>query len=86
MRTDITLGMEAMDKITKLRGIIIGYCSYLFGCDQYGLTPAIGADGKVGETCWFDEGRLEIIGRGVLPEEVTGSKAGGPNRDAPRSY
>lgn len=86
MRTDITLGMEAMDKITKFRGIITGHCNYLYGCTQYGITPAIGTDGKIAETYWFDEGRIEIISRGILPEEVAGSKAGGPNRDAPRSY
>jgi hypothetical protein len=79
----IKLGQKAKDKITGFEGIITGKIQYLFGCDQYGLAPEA-KDGKINDTQWFDEGRIEITGQGVLPEEVTVEKPGGLNRDCPR--
>ncbi len=79
----IKLGQKAKDKITGFEGIITGHVEYLYGCDQYGLTPEV-KDGKLGETNYFDKGRIEIIGRGVLPEEVQVEKNGGINRDCPK--
>lgn len=78
------LGMKARDKVTGFEGIITGRIEYLFGCNQYGLTPKIRDDGKPEDTHFFDEGRVEILGPGVSPEEVQVEKAGGINRDAPR--
>ena len=77
------LGKEAKDKITGFEGIIIGKINYLFGCAQYGIAPK-SKDGKVKDTNWFDEGRVEIIGNGIAPEEVKVEKNGGVNRDCPR--
>lgn len=77
------LGKKAKDKITGFKGIVIGKINYLFGCDQYGIAPEA-KDGKTNGTCWFDEGRIEIIGKGVSIEEVRGKKPGGLNRDVPR--
>ena len=79
----INLGKKAKDKVTGFEGIIIGKIHYLYGCDQYGLSPEA-KEGKINDTQWFDEKRIEIIGRGVLPEEVTAEKPGGMNRDCPR--
>lgn len=79
----IQLGKKAKDKITGFEGIIIGRAQYLYGCDQYGLAPEA-KDGKVLETNWFDEGRVEITGDGVSAKEVQVEKPGGPNRDFPR--
>ena len=80
----IKLGQEAKDKITGFKGILIGKIEYLTGCDQYGITPKSKGGQKSTGTEWFDEGRIEVIGTGVLPEEVKTKKNGGPNRDAPR--
>lgn len=77
------LGKMARDKITDFEGIIVGKANYLFGCAQYGLTPKC-KDGKSGETEWYDEGRIEIIGEGINKNEVMVEKNGGPNRDCPR--
>ena len=79
----IKLGQKAKDKITGFEGIIVARVEYLFGCDQYGVSPEA-KDGKVNDTLYFDEGRMEIIGSGVLPEEVRVEKKGGINRDCPR--
>jgi regulator of extracellular matrix RemA (YlzA/DUF370 family) len=79
----ITLGQKAKDKVTGFEGIIVAKVQYLYGCDQYGLTPPA-KDGKVGDTQYFDEGRVEVTGRGILPKEVQTEKPGGVNRDCPR--
>jgi hypothetical protein len=77
------LGKEAKDKVTGFEGIIIGKITYLYGCNQYGISPKA-KDGKVLDTNWFDEGRIEIIGNGIKPEEVRVEKNGGDNRDCPK--
>lgn len=80
----ITLGKEAKDKITGFQGIITAKVEYLFGCNQYGLTPKVKEDGTTKDTQYFDEGRIEVIGNGILPEEVQVDKKGGINRDMPK--
>lgn len=79
----IDLGQKAKDKITGFEGILIAKVTYLYGCDQYGIAPEV-RDGKIGDTTYFDEGRIEVIGQGVAPEEVQVEKPGGVNRDCPR--
>jgi len=81
----IELGQKARDKITGFTGILTGRAQYLYGCDQYTLVPPVEkADGKIEPGQWFDEGRIEIIGPGVLAADVQVEKPGGPNRNAPR--
>lgn len=80
----IELGQKAKDKITGFEGIITGRASYLYGCDQYVLAPPADKDGKIADSHWFDEGRIEITGPGVAAADVQVEKPGGPNRDAPR--
>lgn len=78
------LGKEVRDKITGFTGICTGHAEYLYGCDQYNIVPtAKPGEGKLGDTLWFDEGRLEVVGPGVTAEEVRGQKPGGPNHEAP---
>lgn len=79
----LELGVEAQDKITGFQGIITAKIEYLTGCDQYCLTPKT-KDGEVKENNYFDAGRLEVTGNGILPETVQTDKKGGPNRDCPR--
>lgn len=79
----IKLGQKAKDKVTGFEGILTGMARYLYGCDQYCIVPPV-IDGKIGDSQWFDEGRIEVIGKGILPEEVRVDKPGGPNRDRPR--
>lgn len=79
----IELGVEAKDKITGFKGIITGRCQYLFGCDQYLITPKVDKTGSKPEGHWMDEGRIEIIGEGINPEEVQTDEPGGIHCDAP---
>ena len=79
----LELGQKAKDKITGFEGVITGRAQYLYGCDQYCIVPPA-KDGQIKDGQWFDEGRIEITGRGILPEEVQVEKPGGPQRDFPR--
>lgn len=81
----IELGQEAKDKVTGFNGILTCRIQYLTGCDHYGIAPRA-VDGKVNETAYFDEGRIEIIGPGITVKEVEApSGKGGPQRDTPKS-
>lgn len=77
------LGKEAKDVITGISGIIIGRCEHMFGCNTYGIAPQAQKDGKRPDTEWFDEGRIEIIGKGINPKTVQVSKPGCDHRDHP---
>ena len=82
---DIKLGVEVRDKVTGFKGIVVGEANYLYGCTRHGISPKVSKDGKRQEIEWFDEGRLEIIGKGILPKEVKSKKNGAEfNEDDPR--
>lgn len=70
------LGKMGRDKITGFEGTITGKCTYLYGCSQYCLVPKVSKDGTIGATQWFDEGRIEITGKGILAKEVKSEKNG----------
>ena len=85
MDAKLRLGVEGRDKVTGFTGIATGKAEYLYGCTQYVLVPkhkkgVMEAKGGA----WFDEGRIEVIGKGISAEEVKGTKNGGPNSDAPK--
>lgn len=56
----IELGSKVTDKITKVTGIVTGRAEYLTGCRQYGIGREVGDDGKMLETLWMDEDRLDV--------------------------
>lgn len=80
----IKLGQKARDKVTGFEGVLTGKAQYLYGCNQYCIVPPA-KDGKVEESHWFDEGRIEFVDQGIRPEEVQAEKPGGPNRDCPKN-
>ncbi len=78
------LGKTVRDRVTGFTGICTGMCHYLYGCNQFNIVPPANiSEGKLGETYWFDEGRIEVVGKGISVEEVKGPVPGGPNREAP---
>ena len=72
------LGCIARDVVTGFKGVIIGQCIYLTGCNQWGIHPGIGKDGKLGEPAWFDETRIEFISEGPELKTKNIKKTGGP--------
>ncbi len=84
---DPLLGKQAKDKITGFEGILITKVISLFGCNQYGIAPQTfdKEKGKRGETEYFDEGRIEIIGPGIKPSDVQTDAPGADfNHDLPK--
>jgi len=77
----IELGQKGKDKITGFTGILTSRQQYITGCDQYTLTPGMNEDKELMEQYSFDEDRIKIIGRGILPKDVSNEKnPGGPHR------
>jgi hypothetical protein len=78
------MGKEARDKMTGFQGKVAYRIEYLYGCSGYGLLPEVDKDGKTRDCEQFDEGRIEIIGGGIDPDQVQVPKRGAVvNRDAP---
>jgi len=81
----IVLGSTYRDKITGFQGVAIAHVRYMTGCDQIGLHPGLTADGKMGDSCYFDWTRLELVANVppiVLTPPVT-ITVGGPHADVP---
>jgi hypothetical protein len=77
------LGKKLKDKITGYEGIATSKHLYLTGCTQYGLQAQVGADGKIPEKQYFDEGRLEVTGEGFTKQEVAAAENGCDYREHP---
>lgn len=77
------LGYTATDRITGFNGIITGFCAYLTGCNQYLVQPRIDLAGKVEESRWLDEQRLEID-QGIARIVLDNGKMPGADKPAPR--
>ena len=80
----IKLGQQAKDKVSGFKGILTGRASYITGCDQYCIAPTVGKDGEVKDGRWFDEGRIQITGKGINIFDVLTDKKGGPAIDCPK--
>lgn len=52
------LGLTVTDKVTGFKGVVVGYVTYLTGCNQGLVQPKAGADGKFTDAVWIDEQRL----------------------------
>jgi hypothetical protein len=75
---DEVLGKMGRDKVTGFEGVITVVGIHLYGCNTLCLAPKA-KDGKVVDSCSFDEGRIEIIGEGINAADVQSSKPGGEN-------
>lgn len=78
----IQLGKTYTDKITKFSGVATGHVRYISGCNQVLLAPPVDAEGKLRESQWFDEQRLEEQGAAMIV--LDNSKTPGPDRMAPK--
>lgn len=75
------IGLTGTDKITGYTGIITGFCAYITGCDQFGIT-AKSSETEMGKTCWIDENRIEFSGERL---ELDTTEAKGA-MEPPNSY
>lgn len=72
-------GKCCKDKITGFIGICTGRTEWMYGCDQYCVTPRISEQkpNELKESQWFDEGRIEIVEDFIDPNDVRVEKNGG---------
>jgi len=81
----IELGDRVKDKITGLKGIVVGITNYLYGCQRIMVQPEETKDGKPVDTFYVDAPQLEsvkkgaVAGRTIQAEE---DRPHGPREDA----
>ncbi|MBX4152415.1 hypothetical protein [Paenibacillus lautus] len=81
----ISLGAQVHDKVSGFEGKALVVIENLHNCNQYYVEPPVDKDGKPRDGQWYDEGRLNVIGKGIAPEEVAATKRGSVfSRDLPR--
>jgi hypothetical protein len=76
------LGKHATDKVTGFSGVVVGFCQYLTGCDQYLLAPKTEDSTKMPESHWFDSNRIHFGKAVVVCVDTTQER--GPDKPAPR--
>lgn len=79
----IELGKEVRDIISGCTGIACSHIEYLNGCEQIGIRPRVGADGKFPDAFYADVDNVEVIGDGVAIARTT---VGGPSAQISGSY
>ena len=65
----VKLGMKVTDTVTGYTGIAVAATEYLQGCRRVTIQAKVKEDGTIPDDGTFDEPQLEVIGRGILPEE-----------------
>jgi hypothetical protein len=80
------LGVKLRDKVTGFTGIATAYIEYINGCKQYALAPPVDKDGKIQDSIYFDEQRLDFVDHGVCIEAKETGGASGRGETPPRSY
>lgn len=78
----IKLGNQVRDIYTGFTGIATARTDWLFGCSRICIEPQELKDGKPIEGQWFDEQRVEVIGK--KPHKLSrdnNAKSGGPRKD-----
>jgi len=63
IKDDLEMGAEYKDKITGFKGTLVGFCLYITGCNQALLVPRVKKDGSHQDGHWYDEQRLERVGK-----------------------
>lgn len=74
------LGHIVKDRVTGFEGVVTSVGFDLYGCIQAIVHPGLGADGKVGDSCWFDINRLVVTSTKPVmkqPDFVKGPQANG---------
>lgn len=86
----VKLGDRAQDRISGLRGIVVGITDYLFQCRAIGIQAEGLHDGSPIKTVWFDEDQVDVVKKSVLtvrPVTRAGTRepawTGGPERSTP---
>lgn len=63
-------GDEVKEKITGFTGVITGTAFYLTGCNSYLVTAKPKDEFSEPTALWYDEGRLDLVGKKFTEEQV----------------
>ena len=78
----IELGKTYRDKITRFTGVATGHVRYISGCHQVLLAPPVDGEGKLRDSQWFDEQRLEE--QDAVAIVLDNVATPGPDKTAPK--
>ena len=78
----IQLGKTYKDKITGFGGVATGHVRYISGCNQVLIAPPVDNEGKLRDSQWFDEQRLDDQGTAQIV--LDNSATPGPDKMAPK--
>lgn len=77
------LGRTLKDIVTGFEGVAMGRTQYFTGCNHYGLcAQKLTKEGKPLEWEWFDETRLQVLGKRLI---TTDRSTSGPHPNAPEA-
>ncbi len=62
----IELGDRVKDKISGLKGIVVGISTYLYGCRRVSFQPEEAKNGKPADWVTVDEPQLDIVKKGAI--------------------
>lgn len=68
----VKLGDKVRDVITGFEGINTGWLQYIHGCKRVLIAPPVDKDGKLLESQWFDEQRVELVEAREIPDTMKG--------------
>ena len=83
----VQLGDRVKDKISGLKGIVIGVTEWLYGCRRITVQPEEAKDGKPADAFTVDDPQCDVVDRAAIAPAVVKSKqtrSHGPRQDAPR--
>ncbi len=83
----VELGDKVRDKVAGFTGIAVCCHTYLEGCNRISVQPPVDKDGKLPDSCTFDEPQLEVLESGVAPPSTSAElpRPGGPAKYMPRA-
>ena len=58
----VHLGDAVRDRVTGLKGVVIGVAEYLYGCRRLIVQPAVDKDGKYVDAVYVDEPQVVVVG------------------------
>ncbi len=77
----IKLGKKVRDTVSGFEGVAVSSHEYLQGCRRISIQPKVDKEGKLPDTCSFDEPQLEYVDtEKALPSNT---KTGGPEKYMP---
>ncbi len=83
----VELGDRVQDKISGLKGIVVGITNYLYGCRRVSIQPEQTKDSKPADWFTIDEPQIAIVKKGAVKGrmvQIEEDRPHGPREDAGR--